>query len=420
MITKAKILQSLLLALTAASLVNCSPAVPCNVVGNNARGLLRRAGSPTNICGNGGGGGGGGCSSTLTPTQVMLSVDVTGKVLEYGIATTTGVLTLMCNTATAAAGPLAVSANKFLYVLDNGSSATGGQIFGFTIVHGLSGALAPISGQPFSFADPNFSPASSIASDPLGRFLYVTNLNGGDVHVFIINQTTGGLTEATNSPFTFDNFSPENIAIMANGKFAYVPDVDHGEIFIFSVGSTGQLTPTTTGVVVIPNNLDFPQFALMHPTLNFLFTANVESLASWVADPTTGDLTLANGTTVSTGGFQVEPISLALDGTNTFLYVTPLGANGLFGNTSNAILGYQVATTQGGGLTIVPNAPFASTSTLDVIANPLAQQLYVFSATTVPTIVVFTAPIDVSGNLTIPATGLTVAADFPPVIANIQ
>jgi len=35
-------------------------------------------------------------------------------------------------------------------------------------------------------------------------------------------------------------------------------------------------------------------------------------------------------------------------------------------------------------------------------------------------VMIFTATIDTLGNLTIPATGLTVTAAFPPVVANIQ
>jgi 6-phosphogluconolactonase (cycloisomerase 2 family) len=413
MITKASFLQNALFVLAAISLVNCSPATPCPFGGSTTGGTARmRRPADAGMCTTSGGGGGGTCSSTLTPTQVMLSVDTNGNVLEYGIDSTTGALTLMCNTATAASGPLAVSNNNFLYILD--TSTTPAQVFGFIIAHGKSGALAALTGSPFKLSE-NISGFAAIVPDPLGRFLFVTNQSGNDVHVLTI--TAGALAEATNSPFAVQ--TPDHIAITTAGTFAYVPDSTDGNIFIFSLSATGQLVSAASSPLIIPNTFDRASFAIVHPTANFLFTADIESVASYATDPNTGALTLVNGSTVSTGGSQVTPAALALDGTGKFLYVTPVGANGLNSNLSTNILGYQIDTT-GGGLTLVPNAPFTSTSTLDVIANPLGQELYIFSEPTTPTVVAFTAPIDTFGNLTIPTTGLTVTADASPVIANIQ
>jgi 6-phosphogluconolactonase (cycloisomerase 2 family) len=403
--TKENFLRVVLLVLAAVSLINCSPAQPCPIAGANKLGRLRPAASS---CGSGGGT----CNNTLAPNEVMLSVDVKGNVLEFAIDATSGNLTLMCNTATAAPGPLAVVQNNFLYILD--VSVTPAQVFGFSIAHGGSGALTALTGSPFKLSA-GIGGFATIVPDPLGRFLFVTDQAGSAVHVLTI--TGGVLAEATNSPFTVS--TPDHIAITAAGTFAYVPDSTDGDIFIFSLNSAGQLVPTATGVLIIPTVLDHASFAIVHPTANFLFTANFESVASYATDSVTGDLTLVNGTTVSTAGAQVTPAALALDGTGKFLYVTPAGAAGLNGALSTDILGYQIDTT-GGGLTIVPNAPFTSTATLDVLANPLGQELYVFTAPTTTTVAVAVAPIDASGNLTIPTTTLTVAVDSPPVIANIK
>src|ERR1700720_2361688 len=140
MISRSNILSTLLLVIAAVTLVDCAPAVPCNVAGNGAARLHRS--SSTDICGNGGGGGTPTCSMTLKPVQVLLSVDSKGGIQEYGIDSKTGALTLMCNTATAALGAIAVANNTFVYVLDQPKA----QIFGFLIAHGNSGALAPITG----------------------------------------------------------------------------------------------------------------------------------------------------------------------------------------------------------------------------------------------------------------------------------
>src|ERR1700690_1643498 len=384
MITKNNFLQNVLFILAVVSLVNCAPAQTCPVIGASKLNRLRPAAS---TCG---GGGGGTCNSTLAPAQVMLSVDITGNGLEYALDPTSGDLTLMCNTATAAPGPLALVNSNFLYILD--VSVTPAQVFGFSIAHGGSGALTAIHGSPFPLSE-GIGGFATIVPDPLGRFLFVTNQAGSDIHVLTI--TGGVLAEAASSPVAVQ--TPDHLAIRHPGTFAYVPDSTDGDIFIFSLNSAGQLISTTSSPFIISTVLDRAFFAIVHPTANFLFTANVESVASYAMNTGTGDLTLVNGTTVSTAGAQVTPENLALDGTGKFMYVTPSGDAGLNGALSTDILGYAIDTT-GGGLTVVPNAPFTSASTLDVIANPLGQELYVFSAPTISTVAVAVAPIDASGN----------------------
>ena len=420
MITKAKILQSLLLVFTAASLVNCSPAVPCNIIGNgggSSAARLMRASSSTNICGSGGGGGGGTCSSTLTPTQVMLSVDSTGKILEYGLDATTGVPTLMCNTATAAQGPLvATPNNNFVYVLD---STAGTQIFGFQIAHAKSGALATITGSPFQLSTAVVN--SSIAVDPLGRFIFVTDQGNNAVHVLAISQS-GALAEVTGSPFLVS--SPTFIAVTPSGAFAYVTDQVDGDIFIFSLASNGTLTETAASPFIVADPNDSPGFALVHPTGNFLLTANLESTSSFTIDPNNGGaLTQVGGSPflpANAGDGQVAPLAIVLDATGKFLYVVPRGISDdtLPAFQSENIIGYTVDTT-GGGLTPLANSPFLLNSTLDIIANPLLQQMIVATSNT--TSVLFdVAPIDANGNLTIPTSGLAVTATIHPVVVNIQ
>ncbi|MGA8142835.1 MAG: beta-propeller fold lactonase family protein [Candidatus Acidiferrales bacterium] len=424
MMNRAKFLQGLLLVLAAATLVNCSPAVPCNIVGDGRAVGLRRAAS--GICGSGGGGGGTPtCSSTLKPAQVMFSVDSTGKVLEYGIDSTTGALTLMCNTGTAALGPLAVSNNSFLYILD--TSTTPAQVFGFVIAHGNSGALAAITGSPFPLSEEIQGPASIVA-DPLGRFIFVTNNSldflpsATDVHVLTIGQS-GALTEAATSPTVVQ--SPDYVAVTPSGAFVYVPDSTDGDIFIFSVDANGKLTGTIANPLIISNFNDFAHFAVVHPNGNFLLTANLQSISSFAIDPNPlngGLLTEVAGSPYSpaiAGDSQVAPLTLTLDASGKFLYVTPEGAAGnIPGFASDNIIGFAIDTT-GGILTPVPNSPFISSSTLDIVANPLLQQMFVVTSNTT-SILFDVAPIDANGNLTLPTTGLAVTAEIHPVIANIN
>src|SRR5580692_11291311 len=422
MISRNNILPTLLLVIAAVTLVNCAPAVPCNVAGNGSGAARLHRSSSTNICGNSGGGGGTPtCSSTLKPVQVLLSVDSKGAIQEYGIDSTTGALTLMCNTATAALGPIVAANNTFVYVLDQANGQSPARIFEFLIAHGNSGALAAVTGSPFTLSE-TITGNLSLVADPLGRFIFVTNQANNDVHVLTIGQS-GALTEATNSPFVVSN--PDFIAINPAGNLAYVPDSTDGDIFIFSLDANGQLTnnPASGSPFIIGMGNNAPHFALVHPNGNFLLTANELTLGSFsINSSNAGALTQVGGSPFSPGGAgdaQVAPLDFALDMSGKFLYVTPEGTVGAIpGFVSDNIVAFAFDTTAG-GMTPVPMSPFISSSTLDIVANPLLEQMFIVTSNT-SSILFGVAPIDASGNLTLPTTSLAVTAEIHPVVVNIN
>ena len=414
------LLMLLLLAFVATAIASCSPAVPCNIAGSGAR--LRRNSSSNNICGNGGGGTPT-CSSTLKPIEVLLSVDSKGNILEYGIGTNPA-LTLMCNTATAQVGPIVQSNNNFVYVLD--TTVTPAQVFGFLIAHGNSGALATIQGSPFKLSE-GISGSASMVVDPQNRFVLVTNNEGSDVHVLTIGQS-GALTEAASSPTTVA--TPDFVAVNPAGTFVFVPDSKDGNIFIFSIDNTGTLTATSASPFIIGMGNNSPHFAIVHPNGNFLLTANQVTMSSFSIDPNPtngGALTQVGGSPFSPAGAgdsQVAPLDVVLDKSGGFLFVTPLGTQdgGIPGFTSQNIVGYAFDPV-GGGLTPVPKTPFLSSSTLNLVADPLAEQLFLVSETSAtPPVVQFNvAPIDSMGDLTIPTSGaLSVTAVVQPVVVNVN
>jgi 6-phosphogluconolactonase (cycloisomerase 2 family) len=359
---------------------------------------------------------------TLKPVQVLLSVDGTDNIKEYGIDSTTGALTLMCNTATAALGPIVAANNTFVYVLDQAKGLSPARIFEFLIAHGNSGALAAVTGSPFTLSE-TITGNLSLVADPLGRFIFVTNQVNNDVHVLTIGQS-GALTEATNSPFVVSN--PDFIAINPAGNLAYVPDSTDGDIFIFSLDANGQLTnnPASGSPFIIGMGNNAPHFALVHPNGNFLLTANELTLGSFsINSSNAGALTQVGGSPFSPGGAgdaQVAPLDFALDMSGKFLYVTPLGTvnGGISGFTSENIVAFAFDPTAG-GMTPVPMSPFISTSTLDIVANPLLEQMFIVSSNT-SSILFGVAPIDASGNLTLPTTSLAVTSVVHPVVVNIN
>ncbi len=288
----------------------------------------------TTTCGTGGGGGGN-CSSTLTPSNVAYALDATGNVLEYAIDTS-GNLALMCTTtpaATAVGGELAVSKNNFLYVLDKSATP---QIFSFIIGHANTGTLTPTNPKSLTFTDAKVDAFAHIIADPAGNFIYVTNLDGSNIHVFSINLGSGILTEVVGSPFTVSTtaqpFSPTFLAPSADGKFVFVTDPVNGDIFIFSVGSSGTLTQTASSPFAIQTGkVDFPGFAVVSASGNFLYTADNGSVAGFSIDTSTGALFQLTGSPVTTG--SIAPELVVIDESGGFLYAPDFATNGIIGFT---------------------------------------------------------------------------------------
>jgi 6-phosphogluconolactonase (cycloisomerase 2 family) len=415
MAMKRGFLQLVALLLGAISLVNCSGSPSCVLISTNAtpvRALARTSaatganGCPVNSGGGGSGGGNGACSSTLTPNEVLLTINGTPAIQTLAISTGATPLALMCTTAAAPGVAVAVSQNKFVYVLDG----TTKKISGYVIGHVHPVTLTPIPGQPFSIPAV-FSNFFEMRTEPLGRFLFVTDSGVGKVHVFLIDPNSGALTKAQNSPFSVPNalFT----AVTPSGTFVYVNDPSDGEIFIFTIDASGQLTATLNSPFVVPSHLtaDSPIDMTMHSSGKFLFTSNFLSVASYAIDQITGDLNNAPGSPYSTTGTAptpVQPQLLAVDGTNTFLYVT--------GRSGQGVLGYTIDQTSG-TLTLISNNSFASTTNaFEIVADPAGGQVFLEILGAINAF-----PIDpLSGSLLTPAGASKFSTISNMAVANVQ
>ncbi|RYZ09894.1 MAG: hypothetical protein EOO73_03160 [Myxococcales bacterium] len=122
---------------------------------------------------------------------------------------------------------------KFLY-------STGGGLNAFA-VDVATGELNVLEGSPFS-TDVQSDPwAPSIAMDPRGRRLYISNF-GATRHItgFAIDAATGSPQKLPGDPVQTP--SPYSIALGPGGRFLYVGD-DTSQISVFSVsGKSGALT----------------------------------------------------------------------------------------------------------------------------------------------------------------------------------
>jgi 6-phosphogluconolactonase (cycloisomerase 2 family) len=82
-----------------------------------------------------------------------------------------------------------------------------------------------------------------MAVDPAGKFLYLTDSAHDQVFAFAIDAATGGLAGLANSPFTAGD-GPTSIALEPAGRFAYVANAGSSNVSAYSMNpTTGVLTP---------------------------------------------------------------------------------------------------------------------------------------------------------------------------------
>ncbi len=240
---------------------------------------------------------------------------------------------------------------KFLY-LPQSDSLT---IQAFTIDH-ATGTLTAINGSPFPTAG-----ADSIASDPLGRFLFVGNATTGQVSVFQINSTTGALVAAPNSPFSAFNLDfAQVLAVDGTGKFLYVgQDLPALPIYAFSIDqNTGALSQTVGspfGLGVAGVRTDFTgKFAI-----GLTGTTGDNHLYVFAIDPTTGALSPVNNSPFAT--VTSTPLNLRIHPSSQFVYSFGLDSNSNFA----ALEGFAIDPSSG-ALTALSNSPF---TTLPIVAD---------------------------------------------------
>lgn len=147
----------------------------------------------------------------------------------------------------AGTGPFAVAVHpsgRFAYVANsNANSVSAYAIDSVT----NPGALIPVDADPHTAGVQNFAAGSfpvSLAFDPSGKFLYVTNDAATDnVTVLAIDAGTGALSPASGSPFSAGD-QPFSVSIDASGKFAYAANSSSNTVSAWTVDAgSGALTP---------------------------------------------------------------------------------------------------------------------------------------------------------------------------------
>lgn len=145
-------------------------------------------------------------------------------------------------------------------------------------------------------------------------YLYVAS-ESDTISAFSINPTNGALTSIPDSSVTTDN--PSSVAADPSGKYLYVTNMISRSITIFSINAT-------TGVLSQIQNIPFstdsnPQKVIVDPTGNFVVVAFIyNKVTIFARDKVTGKLSDPSEIIV---GSDKRPTAIAFDRTGDFVYI---------------------------------------------------------------------------------------------------
>jgi 6-phosphogluconolactonase (cycloisomerase 2 family) len=199
------------------------------------------------------------------------------------------------------------------------SSANPGWVFGYAV--GTNGALTATAGSPYKAG----VKPSGIVSDPVNRFVYVTDFASNELIGYSI-QTNGSLNFMVNGPFKTGN-EPSGVAIDPRGIFLYVCNALDSSVTGYDIS-----LPTGTPSAIVNSNSSAayatdtqPDAIAIDPALGrFVFTTNYlgNSVSGFRMDTTTGVIT-ANQATPYPSGSKPTALVIVPHGNHSLQSVTP-------------------------------------------------------------------------------------------------
>jgi 6-phosphogluconolactonase len=190
-----------------------------------------------------------------------------------------------------------------------GCSAGTGGVESFNLgagSNGLStGVLTPVTGTPFCAG----TTPSAVATDPLSRFLYVTDSTQNLVYQYNINSSTtstpGALTPLPTASVQAGT-SPQGIVVDPRGEYVYVSNYIGDTVSGYAINqATGALSALGTGGSV--GTEPRPSCIIVEPALaRFVYTADYDGNAvnGFTLNPNTGALAAVQGQFYNTSGLS--------------------------------------------------------------------------------------------------------------------
>jgi len=213
-----------------------------------------------------------------------------------------------------------------------------------------TGVLTPVSGSPYNTG----MGSRALIKDPVRAHIYVANTQSGDISAFSMDAATGALTPLS-SPTTVEA-GVDAIAIDSLGQFMYVVSGNSSNLWIFSIASSGALTPLSGTPIVISTSGVASSSVLIDPSGKYLYVAAsgsssvLGSIFGFSRDSTTGRLVALPGFSLPVAGQSNHG---AFDPSGKFLLLT---GNNVFGTAGGLSVFSLDAST--GLLTLATGSPF--------------------------------------------------------------
>jgi 6-phosphogluconolactonase len=175
----------------------------------------------------------------------------------------------------------------YVYVVNTNTAAQAGTVsaFSYSTASG-GGKLTTVPNSPFqSGVSPNAS-----ASDPTGRFYYVTDSATNQLIAYTI-QPSGVLIYVQNGPFKTDVF-PDAVTVSASGQYIYVANYNSNDISAYTIDQ-GTGAPSSLATAIFATKTG-PTCVMIEPALGrFLYTSNFldNSITGYQLNPNNGNLT---------------------------------------------------------------------------------------------------------------------------------
>jgi 6-phosphogluconolactonase len=242
---------------------------------------------------------------------------------SYGIALATGELSQLDNVTLPDYCPsdlIVDRTDKFVYValIDWGPPKVGA----IAALKTEGGVMTPVDGTPF--LSPIQAPAGqgaaigALALSHDGTVLYSSDPNdAAGILIFDRNASSGALTFRA----TFDSETPFGpIAITPSGKYLVAAPPLGSGMYVYSIGTEGNLTPVPGSPFASPNN-NYVSAMSISPNGKFVAVAEQGGIVVEKIAPKNGALTLVPGSPF--GGYF--PLAITFDPSGEFVYVPGTG-----------------------------------------------------------------------------------------------
>jgi 6-phosphogluconolactonase (cycloisomerase 2 family) len=199
------------------------------------------------------------------------------------------------------------------------SAANPGWVFGFAV--GSGGALTATTGSPYKAG----VKPSGITSDPVNRFVYVTDFASNELIGYSI-QTGGVLNFLINGPFKTGN-EPSGVVVDPRGIYIYISDSLDSTISGYNIAlptGTPSAVVSTTGNSIYSTDTQPVGIIVDQALGRFVYTANRlgNSVSGFRLDPNTGVVTPTQATPYPTGANPTALVSIP-HGNHSLQAVTP-------------------------------------------------------------------------------------------------